>query len=152
MVKNEHGGNKHKKYGRRKRVEPQDKVESGQMFAKIIKNEGDHFSVLCTDNITRKGRMSGKLKRGPRLIAGSFVIISTRDFESDKKNCDIIGIGNPPSNILNIFNQNGNNPTDNINFIEEDEEFKDFQDTKKEENENEDNGDDDFLWDDIDNI
>ena len=156
MVKNEHGGNKHKKFGRRKtRVEALDKIENDQMFAKIIKNEGDHFSVLCSDNMIRKGRMSGKLKKGPRLIAGSFVVISTREFESDKKNCDIIGIGNPPSNIINLFNKNsGDKTNDNINFVESDDEFNDFQDTKKDNDDNQDekDEDDEFLWDDIDNI
>ena len=167
MVKNTSGGNKTKRqkrnYGRYDAV---DKVEDGQMFAQIIKNNGDHFTVLCSDNVTRLGRMSGILKKGPRLTVDSYVVISLRDFETEQKNCDIIAIGDPPTDIINIFKKNNINKSkkDDIDFDESDDEFKDFEESKKtikhlslEDNKiNEDNTvnntskkEDEFDWDDI---
>lgn len=127
------GGNKTKKQKRNYgRYNPIDKIEPGQMFAQIIKNNGGHFDILCTDNVTRIAKLSGSLKKGPRIITGSYVVISLREFEAEQKNCDIIGIANPPNNIIGIFKQN--NPVkyeDDIEFCDSDDEFKDFEDSKK---------------------
>ncbi len=157
MVKNISGGNKTKKQKRNMgKYTPVDKVEIGQMFAQIIRNNGTHFTVLCSDNITRIGRMSGSLKKGPRLLAGSYVVISLREFETEQNHCDIIAIGCPPSNIINIFKKNDPNCIkDDIEFDESDEEFKEFEESKQTvkiintDNKVEDNKNDEFLWDDI---
>jgi initiation factor 1A len=159
MVQNITGGKNTKKQGRKsfRKQELIDKIEDGQMFAQLVKNEGNHFFVLCSDNVKRCARMSGRLRKGPKLAIGSFVIVSLRDFEANQDNCDIIGVGNPPNNIINLFKKN--NPTEynnsNIDFVESDEEFQDFEESTHTTNVNndqttndiDDNGD--FAWEDI---
>ena len=110
-----------------------DKVEHGQMFAKIVHNNGGSFSVLCSDGIPRLGKLSNDMKKGPRLVEGSFVIISLREFESEQTHCDIIFHGNPPTNIANILKKNEPNSTiiANLDFIDSDDEFKDFEESTR---------------------
>ena len=104
MVKNDRGGNKAKKQKRSfGKFDATDKLEPGQMFAQITHNHGGSFSVMCSDGISRLGKLSGYMKKGPRLSEGSYVVISLRDFESEQKNCDIIAYGDPPSEIIGIF-------------------------------------------------
>ena len=163
MVQNITGGKNTKKQGRKsfRKQELVDKIEDGQMFAQLVKNEGNHFFVLCSDNVKRCARMSGKLKKGPKLAIGSFVVISLREFESNQDNCDIIGVGNPPHNIINLFKKN--NPAEynnDVEFAESDDEFQDFEESKHtitvNENDNNnknidknENNNDDIVWDDI---
>ena len=133
MVKNEKGGNKTKKLKRgyqKKAI--LDNTEVGQMFGQIVENRGDHWAVLCTDNVTRMGKLSSAAKRGQRLLAGSFVVLSIREYETSQKNCDIIAAGNPPSDIRNIFRKI--NPIageeGNIEFYTEDK-FKEFKELEE---------------------
>lgn len=157
MVKNTSGGNKTKKLKRNfGKYNALEKIDSGQMFAKIIHNNGGTFSVLCSDGITRLGKLTAVMKKGPRLSQGSFVVISLREFESDQKHCDIIAHGDPSSNIINnIFNNDPktglNNSAQVVEFVESDDEFKDFEDStrtiKKITSENKEN--DVYNWDDI---
>ena len=165
MVKNISGGNKTKKQKRNfGRFDGIDKIDQEQMFAQIVKNHGGTFSVLCSDGITRLGKLSGFMKKGPRLTEGSYVIISLREFESEHKNCDIIAYGNPPSNIINLFKKNDPNSHKkiDIDFVDSDDEFKEFEESKrtiqnKQEsnnsnnlnNSNNSNDKNDFNWDDI---
>ena len=136
-IKNDRGGNKTRKQKRNNgRFDPIYRIEPGQMFAQILVNNGSHFSVLCSDNITRTGRLSGSLRKGPRITAGSFVVITLREFEAENKNCDIIGIGNPSKDIINIFKKN--NPTkyaNDIEFYESDDELNNFNNENKDNNE-----------------
>jgi translation initiation factor IF-1 len=110
MVKNIKGGNKTKKQrrGYQKNI-ILDQVVTGQMFGQVMENHGDHFSILCADNITRNGRVCSSAKKGPRFVINTFVVISVRDYETNQKNCDILGMGNPPVDIRNIFRKY--NPT-----------------------------------------
>jgi len=115
--KNTTGGNKSRKQKRDTgRFDPVYKLDPEQMFAQIVTNNGSHFSVLCSDNVTRLGRLTSSLKKGPRLTVGSFVVISLREFEAEKKNCDIIAHGSPPTNILNIFQKNNPVSISEIDF------------------------------------
>ena len=117
--KNTTGGNKTRKQKRdTSRYDPIFKLEAEQMFAQVTQNHGSHFSVLCSDNVTRLGRLSSSLKKGPRITKGTFVVISLRDFEAEKKNCDIIGYGSPPANILNIFQKINPDSTSDFKFSE----------------------------------
>ncbi len=148
MVKNTSGGNKTKKLKRNfGKYDSINKIESDQMFAQITKNNGGTFSVLCSDGITRLGKLSGYMKKGPRLIEGSYVVISLRDFESEHKNCDIIAYGDPPYDIINMFKTNDPNAhkkTD-VDFADSDDEFKEFTNTNTDTN----TGINDDIWDDI---
>lgn len=160
MVKNTSGGNKTKKikrnFGKYNAVE---KIEPGQMFAKIIHNNGGSFSVLCADGIPRLGKLTGEMKKGPRLSSGSYVVISLREFESDQKHCDIIAHGDPPSDVVNILkNDQKTGSTQKVNvdidFVDSDDEFKDFEEStrtmkKISDDNNKDNGKDDYDWNDI---
>lgn len=134
MVKNT-GGNKTKKQKRNfGRYDAVNKVEQGQMFAKIIHNNGGSFSVMCSDGIPRLGKLSGEMKKGPRLSEGSFVVVSLREFESEQKHCDIIAHGAPPSDVMNIFKKNEPNSSKkvpDIEFVESDDEFKDFEESNR---------------------
>jgi translation initiation factor IF-1 len=129
MVKNISGGNKTKKQRRNfGKFDAVDKISKEQMFAQIVNIQGDHFDVLCTDNVQRLGRPSNLIKRGPRLQAGAFVVVSLRDFEADKNNCDVIAIGDPPNDIKNIFKKNATKKgkADNFDFVDTDDKFKEF--------------------------
>lgn len=134
MVKNTSGGNKTKKQKRNfGRFDATNKIEPGQMFAKIIHNNGGSFSVMCSDGIPRLGKLSGEMKKGPRLTPGSYVVVSLREFESDQKHCDIIAHGAPPSDVLNIFKKNDPSQSNkaDIEFVDSDDEYKDFEESKK---------------------
>lgn len=130
MVINKSGGNKTKKISRSVSTKflPVDKVESGQMFAQILGSQGEcRFRVICSDGVTRLGKLSGYMKKGPRISSGSFVVVSLREFEQEHKNCDIISYGNPPYHIISIFKKNDVKlPNDDIEFEESDDEFKDL--------------------------
>lgn len=161
MVINNKGGNKTKKLKRNfGRFNPIDKIDPGQMFAKILHNNGGSFSVLCSDGIPRLGKLSGEMKKGPRLSEGSFVVISLREFESEQKHCDIIAHGNPSSDVINILKNDSkkSNLTKkvDVDFVDSDDEFKEFEESsrtiKNNPNTNPNttsNTDDTFNWDDI---
>lgn len=132
MVKNTSGGNKAKKQKRNfGKYDAVDKIEADQMFAQITKNHGGAFSVLCSDGIVRLGKLSGYMKKGPRLTEGSFVVISLRDFEAEHKNCDIIAYGDPPNDIISVFKTNDLNAGKkaDVEFADSDDEFKDFEES-----------------------
>lgn len=138
MVINTKGGNRTKKQKRGyQRKQELDSVETGQMFGQILENRGDHFSVLCADNVTRLGWLSNAAKKGIRLITNSYVVLSVRDYETEKKNCDIIGAANPPNDIKNIFKKI--NPLagsdDNIQFYTQNNKFKEFEESESTANE-----------------
>jgi initiation factor 1A len=161
MVLNKSGGNKTKKQKRNfGKYDAVDKIEQDQMFAQITKNHGGAFSVLCSDGITRLGKLSGYMKKGPRLSEGSYVIVSLRDFEAERKNCDIIAYGDPPNDIINVLKTNDPNTKkkSDVEFVDSDDEFKEFEESSKTMiniNQNETKQDSnlknnfDDLWDDI---
>lgn len=153
MVKNTKGGNKTKKLKRNfDRFDPINKIEPDQMFGKITHNNGGSFSVLCSDGITRLGKLTSEMKKGPRLTDGSFVVISLRIFETNQKHCDIISHGDPPFDIKNILKcdlkANSNNTSAliaDIEFVDSDDEFKEFENSKMSSNKT----DDVFDWNDV---
>lgn len=124
MPKNLKGGNKTKKFKRGYSTkEAIDKLDDGQMFGRIEANMGDKFSVLCSDNICRLGRLSRGAKRGQRLIKGSFVAISLRDFVTKQNLCDIIGAAVPPQSVYERFKNKTTLDNDCIDFYKSDDEF-----------------------------
>jgi len=130
MVINKTGGNKTKKISRSVSTKflPVDKIDTGQMFAQILGSQGEcRFRVICSDGVTRLGKLSGYMKKGPRISTGSYVVVSLREFEQEHKNCDIISYGNPPHHIISIFKKNDIKlPTDDIEFEESEDEFADL--------------------------
>jgi translation initiation factor IF-1 len=122
---------KHKKFRKHiKDFDPLRSIDSDQLFGKILVNNGNNFTVKCSDGFTRIGRLCNTLKKGPRLTAGMFVVVTLRDFETVKNNCDIIAYGNPPHHIIVLFDDR-NKKTEDIIFNDSDDDFKEFEDSEK---------------------
>lgn len=122
---------KHKKLRKHiKDFDPLRSVESDQLFGKILSNNGNNFTIKCSDGFTRLGRLSNNMRKGPRLTEGMFIVVTLRDYETIKKNCDIIAYGNPPFHIVVLFDEKGKKNED-IKFEESDDEFKEFEDSER---------------------
>ena len=64
--------------------------EEGELFGRVIKLLGsDQVLVKCTDEITRRGRIRGKLKRRISIRDNDIVIIAPWDFKFNERG-DII--------------------------------------------------------------
>ena len=144
MPKYEGGGyNKDKKRGYRKQ-EIITNIDNEQMYGQVTKNEGNHMVVLCSDNISRLGRLNNRTKKGPRIAVGTYVVISLRKAQTDQSHCDILGVGLPSNKMIEVTNKKNND--DNFEFIDDgDENFGDFEDSKRTNEEN------NIDFDDIDN-
>jgi translation initiation factor IF-1 len=129
MVKNTSGGNKTKKKKRIRVVDIYNAENNGQYFGKIVRNMGGHFAVIGVDNVERIGKLRNTMKRGPRINKDSYVIYSLREF-SDNNECDIIGIANPPQNIIRQFdNLDPKKKVTDIEFNNSDDEFSNIDKT-----------------------
>ena len=124
--RNTTGGYNKDKKRRNFKQESISKLDDEQIFGQIVKNNGSHWGVLCSDNITRIGRLSSSMKTGQRLSVGSHVVVSLRE-ESNKLHCDIIGLAIIPKNIIAILQPQQANNADDIIFGEpEDDEFEEL--------------------------
>ena len=122
MNRNLSGGKHYKKKKRNSsKYNPIDQLIDNQMFGLVCENLGQHVTVLCSDGIKRKGLLSGKTQGGPRLSSGTYVAVSLREFEKEKKNCDVLGIANPPSDVINLFRKNDKKDNSGIKFVEEED-------------------------------
>ena len=64
--------------------------EEGELLGRVLKLLGrDQVMVKCTDNITRRGRIRGKLKRRIWIRDNDIVIIAPWDFKEQERG-DII--------------------------------------------------------------
>ena len=60
--------------------------EEGELLGRVIKLLGsDQVLVKCTDGITRRGRIRGKLKRRIWIRDNDIVIIAPWDFKKDER-------------------------------------------------------------------
>ena len=127
-LRNIYGGNKAKSKKRcRTKQQYVDTLddEGLQMYGQMIECKGGlHFKILGSDNKYYLGRLSNKMKKGKRLTNGMYVVISLREFESDKKTCDIIALANPPSNIIEQFKINNPTKYNDIIFCDSDDELE----------------------------
>ena len=58
--------------------------EEGELFGRVLELlDGEHITVKCTDGITRRGRIRGKLKRRVWIRDNDIVIIAPWDFKGD---------------------------------------------------------------------
>lgn len=58
--------------------------QEGELFGRVLKIlGGEHVMVKCTDGITRRGRIRGKLKRRVWIRDNDIVIIAPWDFKAD---------------------------------------------------------------------
>jgi len=60
--------------------------EEGEMFGRVLKMlGGENVMVKCTDGITRRGRIRGKLKRRVWIRDNDIVIIAPWDFKENER-------------------------------------------------------------------
>jgi len=60
--------------------------EEGEMFARVIKMMGgENVLVKCSDDVTRRGRIRGKLKRRVWIRDNDVVIIAPWDFGEEDR-------------------------------------------------------------------
>ena len=64
--------------------------EEGELFGRVLKMlGGENVMIKCADNITRRGRIRGKLKRRVWIRDNDIVIIAPWDFKENERG-DII--------------------------------------------------------------
>lgn len=60
--------------------------EEGELFGRVLKMlGGENVMVKCTDGLTRRGRIRGKLKRRVWIRDNDIVIIAPWDFNKDER-------------------------------------------------------------------
>ena len=60
--------------------------EEGEMFGRVLKMlGGENVMVKCTDGVTRRGRIRGKLKRRVWIRDNDIVIIAPWDFKENEQ-------------------------------------------------------------------
>lgn len=60
--------------------------EEGELFGRVLKMMGgENVMIKCDDNITRRGRIRGKLKRRVWIRDNDIVIIAPWDFKQDER-------------------------------------------------------------------
>jgi initiation factor 1A len=109
MVKNVHGGNKHKSQARKNTVKTTNKLriaeDEGELYAIVTKILGNGmFYAHCIDNIQRlayiRGKFSGRGKRDNSIEVGRWVLVGEREWDigtSDKTKklkCDLLEVYN----------------------------------------------------------
>lgn len=58
--------------------------QEGELFGRVLKIlGGEHVMIKCTDGLTRRGRIRGKLKRRVWIRDNDIVIIAPWDFKPD---------------------------------------------------------------------
>ena len=91
MVKNVHGGNKHKSQARKNTIsKPSAKLRTatceGELYAIVTKMLGNGmFNAHCIDDVTRlchiRGKFSGRGKRDNIVEAGKWVLVGEREWD-----------------------------------------------------------------------
>lgn len=111
MVKNTHGGSKHKSQARKATqvrnvvIEPKDPSEK---YAKVTKMFGNGMcQVELQEDRTQlvchiRGKFRGKNKRHNTVVLNSVVLVGLREWETEKKNCDLIGVIESPVGFADI--------------------------------------------------
>jgi len=111
MVKNEKGGNKSKKLGRKHVNETNGKSsenihvryakEEGEMYAVVSKNYGSNMCLVeCADGVARnciiRKKFTGRRKKDNIISAGVWILVGTRDWEvltaGKKPKCDLLEV------------------------------------------------------------
>jgi translation initiation factor 1A len=107
MVKNTHGGNKHKGFARKHTIsKPSNSLrvsnDENEVYAIVTKMLGNNmFHCYCIDNVPRLGHIRGKFaggrgKRDNFVALGGWVLIGLREWEmaGEKKmqQCDLLTV------------------------------------------------------------
>ena len=60
--------------------------EEGELFGRVLKMMGgENVMIKCADNVTRRGRIRGKLKRRVWIRDNDIVIIAPWDFKENER-------------------------------------------------------------------
>ena len=124
MVKNTHGGSKHKSQARKdtqqsniqNNIEPNGPLERwahvtklfGNGMCQVITHDDSPLTLTCHI----RGKFRGKNKKHNNLSLNSIIIIGLRDWETQLKNCDLIAI----SNSFHHSNDHNDLNTDSFHF------------------------------------
>jgi translation initiation factor IF-1 len=103
MVKNTHGGSKHKSQARKNTFQnnnaPVEPSGPNEIYAHVTKMYGNGMCQVethCDKKMTLtchiRGKFRGKNKKHNTVSLNSIVIIGLRDWETEYKNCDLIAI------------------------------------------------------------
>jgi initiation factor 1A len=109
MVKNVKGGSGHKGQARKYTTTNNNSnsnntrlaLEEGELYAQVTKNMGNGMChVICQDEKIRlcfiRGKFRGRGKRDNTISMGKWVLIGTREYESERKdkleNCDLLEV------------------------------------------------------------
>ena len=103
MVKNTHGGSKHKSQARKNTFQnnnaPVEPSGPNEIYAHVTKMFGNGMCQVethCDKKMTLtchiRGKFRGKNKKHNTVSLNSIVIIGLRDWETEYKNCDLIAI------------------------------------------------------------
>lgn len=101
MVKNVTGGSKHRSAARKQTVPAAPPViqwvrraADGELYASAAKNYGGcRFGVLCSDGKERIcviRRKFKKYRRGNDVSVGTYMLVGTREWETDSNTCDLL--------------------------------------------------------------
>lgn len=100
MPNNNGKGGRNKRRGKRSAVSSTS--ESGAAKQLEVRGEGEDYGnvqkmlgdcrmqVICTDGITRIGKIPGKFRKRVYVNMSDIVLVSMRGYEQHDKNCDII--------------------------------------------------------------
>ena len=124
MVKNTHGGSKHKSQARKnalpsvtRDIEPNGTNELYAHVTKMFGNGMCQVETHCDKKMTLvchiRGKFRGKNKKHNTVALNSNVIIGLRDWEAENKNCDLISILNSSFSS----SANYNDPNDQDSFV-----------------------------------
>ncbi len=84
--------------------------EEGELFGRVLKMlGGENVMIKCTDGLTRRGRIIGKLKRRVWIRDNDIVIIAPWDFKQDERG-DIVWRFTLPQ--VDCLKQNNHIPKD----------------------------------------
>ena len=124
MVKNTHGGSKHKSQARKdsqqsniqNNIEPNGPLERwahvtklyGNGMCEVITHDDSPLTLTCHI----RGKFRGKNKKHNNVSINSIIIIGLRDWETQLKNCDLIAI----SNSFHHSNDTNLHDTDSFHF------------------------------------
>lgn len=101
MVKNVTGGSKHRSAARKQAVPAAPPVvqwvrraAEGELYASAARNYGGcRFGVLCSDGKERIcviRRKFKKYRRGNDVSVGTYMLVGTREWETDSSTCDLL--------------------------------------------------------------
>ena len=120
MVKNTHGGSRHKSQARKHSNSNQlrvDVVPNGELekYAIVKKMFGNGMCEVETKEDSKtlmcfiRGKFRGKNKKHNTLVVNSTVIIGLREWESKKDSCDLIAVIDSPFQSGSIMQEENEN-------------------------------------------